>query len=74
MSQKDLNESYQVVSSGDIESSIYFEIDKEMGRKQSNPIREAVPGAEREAIIVDLWPANRKTDTRVSDILKHANL
>ena len=63
MSQEDLNESYQVVSSGDIESSIYFEIDKEMGRKQSNPIRKAVPGAECEAIIVDLWPANRKMDT-----------
>ena len=46
------NESHRVVTSGDIEVSTYLEIAKEIGGEQPAAAREAVSGAEREAIIV----------------------
>jgi GMP synthase (glutamine-hydrolysing) len=44
--------SHRVATSGDIEVSTYLEIAKEMGGEQPAPAKEAVPRAEREAIIV----------------------
>jgi len=46
------NESHRVVTSGDIEVSTYLEIAKEIGGEQPVAAKEAVSGAEREAIIV----------------------
>jgi len=46
------NQSHRVVTSGDIEVSTYLEIAKEIGGEQPAAAREAVSGAEREAIIV----------------------
>ena len=46
------SESRRVVTSGDIEVSTYLEIAKEIGGEQPAAAREAVSGAEREAIIV----------------------
>jgi len=46
------NESHRVATSGDIEVSTYLEIAKEIGGELPVSPREAIPGAEREAIIV----------------------
>jgi len=46
------NESHRVATSGDIEVSTYLEIAKEIGGEQPAAVKEAVSGAEREAIIV----------------------
>ncbi len=46
------NESHRVATSGDIEVSTYLEIAKEIGGEQPVAAKEAVFGAEREAIIV----------------------
>ncbi len=46
------NESHRVTTSGDIEVSTYLEIAKELGGEQPSPPKEAISGAEREAIIV----------------------
>ena len=46
------NQSHRVVASGDIEVSTYLEIAKEIGGEQPAAAKEAVSGAEREAIIV----------------------
>jgi GMP synthase (glutamine-hydrolysing) len=46
------NESLRVTTTGDIEVSTYLEIAKEIGGEQSVAAEEAVPAAEREAIIV----------------------
>ncbi len=42
----------RVATTGDIEVSTYLEIAKEIGGEQPTPAKEAVPAAEREAIIV----------------------
>ena len=47
-----LSESHRVITSGDIEVSTYLEIAKEIGGEQPVAAKEAVSGAEREAIIV----------------------
>ncbi len=46
------NQSHRVTTSGDIEVSTYLEIAKEIGGEQPITAKEAVSGAEREAIIV----------------------
>ena len=46
------NESHRVATSGDIEVSTYLEIAKEIGGELPVTPREAIPGAEREAIVV----------------------
>jgi GMP synthase (glutamine-hydrolysing) len=46
------DKSYRVTTSGDIEVSTYLEIAKGIGGEQPAATGEAVPGAEREAIIV----------------------
>jgi len=46
------NESRRVATSGDIEVSTYLEIAKEIAGEQPTPSEEAIPKAEREAIIV----------------------
>jgi len=46
------NESRRVATSGDIEVSTYLEIAKEIAGEQPTPSEEAIPEAEREAIIV----------------------
>jgi len=46
------SESRRVVTSGDIEVSTYLEIAKEIGGEQPVAAKEAIPEAEREAIIV----------------------
>ena len=46
------NESRRVATSGDIEVSTYLEIAKEIAGEQPIPSEEAIPEAEREAIIV----------------------
>ena len=46
------NESRRVATTGDIEVSTYLEIAKEIGGEQPAPVKEAVPAAEREAIVV----------------------
>jgi len=51
-SKQSSNESHRVVTSGDIEVSTYLEIAKEIGGEQPVAAKEAVSGAEREAIIV----------------------
>jgi len=51
-SKQTSNESHRVVTSGDIEVSTYLEIAKEIGGEQPVAAKEAVSGAEREAIIV----------------------
>ena len=51
-SKQTSNESHRVVTSGDIEVSTYLEIAKEIGGEQPVAAKEAVPGTEREAIIV----------------------
>jgi len=51
-SKQTSNESHRIVTSGDIEVSTYLEIAKEMGGEQPVAAKEAVPGAEREAIII----------------------
>jgi len=43
---------HRVTTSGDIEVSTYLEIAKEIGGEQSTVAKEAVPGVEREAIVV----------------------
>ncbi len=45
-------ESHRVATSGDIEVSTYLEIAKEIAGEQPAPLKEAIPEAEREAIIV----------------------
>jgi len=47
-----LNKSHRVKTSGDIEVSTYLEIAKEIAGEQPVTAKEAVSGAEREAIIV----------------------
>ncbi len=44
--------SHRVATSGDIEVSTYLEIAKEIGGEQPAPAKEAIPRAEREAIVV----------------------
>ena len=51
-SKQSSNESHRVTTSGDIEVSAYLEIAKEIGGEQPIAAKEAVSGAEREAIIV----------------------
>ena len=51
-SKQTSNESHRVATSGDIEVSTYLEIAKEIGGEQPIAAKEAIPGAEREAIIV----------------------
>ena len=51
-SKQNSNESHRVTTSGDIEVSAYLEIAKEIGGEQPIAAKEAVSGAEREAIIV----------------------
>jgi len=46
------NKSHRVTTSGDIEVSTYLEIAKEIGGEQPAKTKEAIPGTEREAIIV----------------------
>ncbi len=46
------NDSHRVATSGDIEVSTYLEIAKEIGGEQPAVAKEAIPSAEREAIIV----------------------
>jgi len=46
------NESHRVATSGDIEVSTYLEIAKEIGGEPSVSPKEAIPSAEREAIVV----------------------
>ena len=46
------NDSHRVTTSGDIEVSTYLEIAKELGGEQPLAAKEALPGAEREAIVV----------------------
>ncbi len=46
------NESHRVATSGDIEVSTYLEIAKEIGGEPSVSPKEAIPGAEREAIVI----------------------
>jgi len=46
------HESHRVTTSGDIEVSTYLEIAKEIAGEQPAPPKEAIPEAEREAIIV----------------------
>ena len=50
--EKSPDESYRVSTSGDIEVSTYLEIAKEIAGEQPIAAREAVSGAEREAIVV----------------------
>ena len=50
--KKALNKSHRVTTSGDIEVSTYLEIAKELGGEQPSAAKEAISGAEREAIIV----------------------
>ena len=45
-------ESHRVTTSGDIEVSTYLEIAKEIGGEPPVPPKEAIPRAEREAIVV----------------------
>ena len=47
-----LSESHRVITSGDIEVSTYLEIAKEIAGEQPVTAKEAISGAEREAIIV----------------------
>ena len=51
-SKKAVNKSHRVTTSGDIEVSTYLEIAKELGGEQPSAAKEAISGAEREAIIV----------------------
>jgi len=51
-SKQTLNESHRVTTSGDIEVSTYLEIAKEIAGEQPVTAKEAISGAEREAIIV----------------------
>jgi GMP synthase (glutamine-hydrolysing) len=51
-SKQTLNDSHRVATSSDIEVSTYLEIAKEIAGEQSTVPREAIPEAEREAIIV----------------------
>jgi len=51
-SKQSSNKSRRVTTSGDIEVSAYLEIAKEIGGEQPAAAKEAVSGAEREAIIV----------------------
>ena len=51
-SKQSSNKSHRVTTSGDIEVSAYLEIAKEIGGEQPAAAKEAVSGAEREAIIV----------------------
>ncbi|MCK4369392.1 MAG: glutamine-hydrolyzing GMP synthase [Dehalococcoidales bacterium] len=46
------SKSHRVTTSGDIEVSTYLEIAKELGGEQPAAAKEAIPSAEREAIIV----------------------
>ena len=46
------NKSHRVATSGDIEVSTYLEIAKEIGGEQPTAAKKAIPGAEREAIVV----------------------
>ena len=46
------NKSHRVATSGDLEVSTYLEIAKEIAGEQPTPSEEAIPEAEREAIIV----------------------
>ena len=46
------NESHRVATSGDVEVSTYLEIAKEIGGEQPIAAKEAIPAAEREAIII----------------------
>ncbi len=50
-SKKAVNASHRVTTSGDIEVSTYLEIAKELGGEQPSAAKEAISGAEREAII-----------------------
>ncbi len=49
---KGSSKSHRVTTSGDIEVSTYLEIAKEIAGEQPTPSEEAIPEAEREAIIV----------------------
>lgn len=51
-SKQALKASRRVTTSGDIEVSAYLEIAKELGGEQPSAAKEAISGAEREAIIV----------------------
>jgi len=51
-SKQTSNESHRVATSGDIEVSTYLEIAKEIGGELPVSPKEAIPGAEREAIVV----------------------
>ncbi|MDI6814508.1 MAG: glutamine-hydrolyzing GMP synthase [Dehalococcoidales bacterium] len=51
-SKQTSNESHRVATSGDIEVSTYLEIAKELDGEQPAQSKEAIPSAEREAIIV----------------------
>jgi len=51
-SERTSNDSHRVATTGDIEVSTYLEIAKEIGGEQPVVTREAIPAAEREAIIV----------------------
>jgi len=51
-SKQTLSKSHRVTTSGDIEVSTYLEIAKELGGEQPAAAEEAIPSAEREAIIV----------------------
>jgi GMP synthase (glutamine-hydrolysing) len=51
-SKQALKASRRVTTSGDIEVSTYLEIAKELGGEQPSAAKEAISGAEREAIIV----------------------
>ncbi|GAH87114.1 unnamed protein product, partial [marine sediment metagenome] len=51
-SKKAVNKSHRITTSGDIEVSTYLEIAKELGGEQPSAAKEAISGAEREAIIV----------------------
>ena len=50
--KQDSNKTHRVATSGDIEVSTYLEIAKEIAGEQPAPSEEAIPEAEREAIIV----------------------
>ncbi len=50
--KKTPNKSRRIKTSGDIEVSTYLEIAKELGGEQPAAVEEAVPGLEREVIIV----------------------
>ena len=51
-SEQSTNDGHRIATTGDIEVSTYLEIAKEIGGEQPAAAKEAVSGAEREAIIV----------------------